>query len=295
MTSPTSPGLRTGGSGWSAAPGSRVNIGLLGLCVWFALQSVAIGVAVVTHAPSASQDIETAAVILVAATLSSVAGFAFAALAAIGLAFVSQDPVRVVHTIVLCSIATQLYAVWQLRAKIRLRDLWPMLLGGALTVPCGTWLLLHIDAATYRAGLGAFLIAYGACSLVRRQPRTIRTTPLRDAGVAALAGFIGGATAFPGALMTIWCSLRGTDQAGQRAIYQPFILTMQVVTAAALHVLGRGQLGGQHDLRFVVFAVVGAAVGFAWFRRLSPGQFRVALHALLIVSGLGLLMAARIA
>lgn len=265
------------------------------VCGWCVIQSVLMAGAATTHTAGAWTDVETAVVILVAATISSVAGFAFAALAGIGLAFVTQDPVRTVHTIVLCSIATQLYAVWQLRAQIRLRAMAPMLLGGAVTVPWGTWLLLHLHATTYRLGLAAFLIAFGAISILHSGRRTVRATPARDALAAALAGFIGGLTAFPGALMTIWCSLRGIDKTSQRAIYQPFILAMQVVTAASLHVLGGAQLGAKHDLRFVAFAIAGAAIGFAWFRRLSAGQFRLALNVLLMVSGIGLLVAALMA
>jgi uncharacterized membrane protein YfcA len=263
---------------------------IAGLCTWCLIQSVVMATSATN--PSAWKDIETAAVILVAATLSSVAGFAFAALAGIGLAFVTPEPVQVVHTIVLCSIATQLYAVWQLRQHIRWRAMTPMLVGGALTVPCGTWLLLHVHASTYRIGLGVFLIAYGAFSIVNSTQWSVRATPLRDAIAAAFAGFVGGLTAFPGALMTIWCSLRGIDKTRQRAIYQPFILTMQVVTAASLQILGRTQVGARHDLQFVAFAIAGAAIGFAWFRRLSATQFRVALNVLLIVSGVGLFVAA---
>ena len=253
----------------------------VGLCVWCVVQSAMMAASAASHAPAAWNDIETAAVILVAATISSVAGFAFAALAGIGLAFVTPDPVQVVHTIVLCSIATQLYAVWQLRAQIRLRTIAPMLVAGALAVPCGTWLLLHVHASTYRLGLGAFLIAYGLLSIAHSPEKTVRATVWRDVAVAA----------FPGALMTVWCSLRGIDKTCQRSIYQPFILAMQVVTAISLHLLGRAQIGAQHDVQFVAFAIAGAAVGFAWFRRLSATQFRVALNVLLIVSGAGLLVA----
>ena len=265
------------------------------LCGWCVIQALVMAGFTTTHTAAAWTDVETAAVIFVAATISSVAGFAFAALAGIGLAFVTQDPVRVVHTIVLCSIAIQLYSVWQLRAQIRWRAMAPMLVSGALAVPCGTWFLLHVHAIAYRLGLGAFLIVYGAFSIMHSGERTIRGTPLRDAVAAALAGFVGGLTAFPGALMTIWCSLRGIDKTRQRAMYQPFILAMQVVTAASLHVLGRVQVSAQHDFQFVVFAIAGAAIGFAWFRRLSATQFRVALNVLLIVSGVGLLVAALMA
>ena len=265
---------------------------VIGLWTWCAIQALLMATSATAHATGAWSDIETAIVILVASTISSVAGFAFAALAGIGLALLTQEPVRVVHTIVVCSIATQLYCVWQLRAQIRLRDLAPMLLAGALTVPCGTWLLLHMQATAYRVGLGAFLIGYGGFSIMHSAQHGMRTTPLRDALAGALAGLVGGLTAFPGALMTIWCSRRGIDKTSQRAIYQPFILAMQIVTAASLHVLGRAQLGAQHDLRFVAFAIAGATIGFACFRRLSGGQFRVALNVLLIASGVGLLAAA---
>jgi len=277
-------GVKTRGVGSAAL--------IAGLCAWCVIQSALMAASATTHTAGAWNDIETAAVILVAATISSVAGFAFAALAGIGLAFIMQDPVRVVHTIVLCSIATQLYAVWQLRARIRLGAMVPMLVGVALTVPFGTWFLLHVHATTYRLGLGAFLIAYGTFSIVHSTEWRVRATPLRDAIAGALAGFVGGLTAFPGALMTIWCSVRGIDKTSQRAIYQPFILAMQIVTAASLHVLGRTQVGAQHDLQFVTFAIVGAAIGFAWFRRLSASQFRVALNLLLIVSGIGLFVTA---
>ncbi|HLX28267.1 MAG TPA: sulfite exporter TauE/SafE family protein [Casimicrobiaceae bacterium] len=278
-------------------PGGKTRSGrfiplIIGLWAWCAIQALLMATSANVNATGAWGDLETAVVILVASTISSVAGFAFAALAGIGLALLTQDPVRVVHTIVVCSIATQLYCVWQLRAQIRLRVLAPMLLAGALTVPCGTWLLLHVHASAYRLGLGAFLMAYGAFSILHSPKRSIPATPLRDALVGALAGFVGGLTAFPGALMTIWCSLRGIDKTRQRAIYQPFILAMQIVTAASLHFLGRAQLGAQHDLRFVAFAIGGATIGFACFRRLSGAQFRVALNVLLIVSGVGLLATA---
>ena len=293
MTDATS--TRPVGAAGTPVPDSTRTAGpaalIAGLCAWCTIQSLMMVASAAAHAPAAWRDIETAAIVLVAATISSVAGFAFAALAGIGLAFVTQDPVRVVHTIVLCSIATQLYAVWQLRARIQLRAIVPMLLCGALTVPLGTWLLLHVQASTYRLGLGAFLIAYGAFSIVHAEERRVRTTPSRDAIVAALAGFVGGLTAFPGALMTIWCALRGIDKTSQRAIYQPFILAMQIVTAASLHVLGGAQIGAQHDLQFVAFAIAGAAIGFACFRRLSTAQFRVVLNVLLIVSGIGLFVA----
>lgn len=271
---------------------ARSDLLVIAACVWGFIQAGSFARSIVAHRPDAWVDMAIAAVVLISATVSSIAGFAFAALAGIGLAFLALDPVRAVHTIVLCSIATQLYAVWQLRRNIRWLALWPMLAAGALTVPCGVWLLLHAQTAIYRIGLGVLLIGYGAYSIVRSEEWQVRVSRSRDALAGALGGFIGGLTAFPGMLMTIWCSLRGADKVGQRAIYQPYILSMQLVTVASLHILGRGHLGNGDDLRYVIFAVLGAAAGFALFKRMSATQFRVALNVLLVVSGFGLLVAA---
>jgi uncharacterized membrane protein YfcA len=271
---------------------ARSDLLLIAACIWGFIQAGSFALSIVAHRPGGWVDVAIAAVVLTSATISSIAGFAFAALAGIGLAFVALDPVRAVHTIVLCSIATQLYAVWQLRRNIQWMALWPMLAAGAVTVPCGVWLLLRAQTTIYRIGLGVILIGYGAYSIARSEEWKVRVSRSRDALVGALSGFIGGLTAFPGMLMTIWCSFRGSDKVSQRAIYQPYILSMQIVTVTSLHILGRGNLGNGRDLRYVIFAVLGAAAGFALFKRMSAMQFRVVLNVLLVVSGFGLLVAA---
>jgi len=96
-------------------------------------------------------------IIAVSALVASIVGFAFCALAGSALAYVGVDPVEAVRTMLLCSTGIQLYAVWRIRHAIRWSPLWPMLAAGALMVPVGVWLLLHVDAAAYGVGLGAFL------------------------------------------------------------------------------------------------------------------------------------------
>src|SRR5262249_34173269 len=156
----------------------------------------------------------------------------------------------------------------------------------------GVWLLLHAQTSIYRTGFGVLLIAFGAYSIARSEQWKVEVTRSRDALAGALGGFIGGLTAFPGMPMTIWCSLRGSDRVSQRAIYQPYILTMQLVTVATLQVLRRGHLANDEDFRYVIFAVLGAAAGFALFKRMSAAQFRIALNFLLIASGFGLIIVA---
>jgi hypothetical protein len=42
------------------------------------------------------------------------------------------------------------------------------------------------------------------------------------------AGALGSLTAMPGALVVVWCELRGLSKESQRALVQPFIIAVQV-------------------------------------------------------------------
>jgi len=240
-------------------------------------------------AAGASGDGAVAAVVLVAALVSSIAGFAFAALAGSALAYLRFDPVQAVMTMALCSIPIQAYAVWQLRASIRWRALAPMLVAGAVGTPVGVALLVHIDAKLYAAVLGAIVSGYGAYVLLRRQARVVRAEAWHDMLAGALGGVLGGLSSAPGLAVTIWCSLRGWDKAQQRAVYQPFILCMQLVTVACLLWTAAPHVDAVRTASFVPFALLGAVGGFALYRRMTLQQFHGAVSILLIVSGVGLL------
>jgi uncharacterized membrane protein YfcA len=248
---------------------------------------VAVESARMLAAPAAEGEV--AVVVLLAALVSSIAGFAFAALAGSALAYLRFDPVEAVMIMALCSIAIQGYAVWQLRASIRWRALAPMLAAGAMTTPLGVALLIHIDAKLYAAVIGAIVTGYGGYALLRRQTRPVRGSAWHDGLVGALGGVMGGLSGAPGLAVTIWCSMRGWDKVAQRAVYQPYILVMQLVTVACLAWYTTPQTDALRHAGFVPFALMGAVGGFALYRRMTTRQFHGAVSLLLIVSGTGLL------
>jgi uncharacterized membrane protein YfcA len=262
---------------------------LAALAMWAFMESAGMGSAILQERDGGWIAVGTAAVMLLAALVSSIAGFAFSALAGSALAYLGTDPVHAVQTMVLCSIAIQLYAVWKIRESIRWSSLWPMLLAGAVTIPFGVWLLLHVDAVIYAAGLGVFLTSYGCYVLLRRELHVVRGNAWRDAVAGALGGLAGGLAGFPGSFVTIWCSMRGWDKLQQRAVYQPYILAMQIVTIVCLRWQAPVHVSIAQDLGFVPFALLGAVGGLAVFQRMTNKQFQVAVSLLLAVSGVGLL------
>ena len=233
--------------------------------------------------------------ILVAATASSIAGFAFSALCGALLFHLMDSPVYAVQVMILCSIAIQLFSVAALRHSIDWRSLPVFLVGGVLSVPAGAWLLLHLPSGVYRGVIGALLIVYG-CYLLLRTPTQviIRTGPLADACAGFLGGFTGGLAGFPGAFVTIWCGLKGWDKARQRGLYQPFILFMQPVGLIAIHLMRpaastAAQLNWT-SLVFVPAALLGAWFGLCVFKRLTDRQFELAVNLLLVAAGIGLIL-----
>ena len=257
------------------------------LLLWAFHELVGLESALADGDEDASRTLIVAAIVAVSSLVASIAGFAFCALAGSALAYLQVDPVEAVRTMVICSTATQLYAVWKIRDAIRWPPLWPMIAAGAATVPVGVWLLLHVHSAVYGVGLGIFLCAYGCYAGFRRGDFVVRGSRWRDACAGALGGLAGGLAGLSGSFVTIWCSMRGGDKHAQRAVYQPFILVMQVVTVVCLQAVRNTQL--VDSVGFVPFALLGGVAGFAIYQRLTNKQFQAAVSALLMVSGLGLL------
>ena len=240
------------------------------------------------HGDEHAMPLVVVGIIAVSALVASIVGFAFCGLAGSALAYLGVDPVEAVRMMTLCSTAIQLYAVWRIRRAIRWPALWPMLAAGALMVPVGVWLLLHVDRASYGVGLGVFLAAYGLFAVFRRDDLVVSRSPWRDAGAGALGGLAGGLAGLSGSFVTIWCSMRGWSKDAQRAVYQPFILVMQIWTLVCLHGLAARHAPLFEGVTLVPFALLAGIGGFAIYERLTHAQFRALASALLVLSGLGL-------
>jgi uncharacterized membrane protein YfcA len=234
------------------------------------------------------------AVVFATSTVSSIAGFAFSALCGAVLFHLMDSPVYAVKVMILCSIAMQLFGVAALWRSIDWRSLPAYLAGGVLGVPAGVYLLLHLQTGTYRDIIGLLLIAYGGYLLLRRPTRPLQTGVSADAGAGFVGGLTGGLAGFPGAFVAIWCGLKGWDKARQRGVYQPFILCMQPVTLLVIYLMQPAHTAAaQFDFMpfaFVPAALLGTWFGLRIFARLSDRQFQVAVNALLILSGLGLIL-----
>jgi uncharacterized membrane protein YfcA len=164
--------------------------------------------------------------------------------------------------------------------------------GGVLGIPPALYLLQRVETGLFRVGFGVFLAAYAAYMLFRPAVALARQTQSRrrDAMAGFAGGFVGGLTAMPGALPTIWCDLRGLPKNQQRGLVQPFIATMQLL--ALLLMMSRSTLPTVMLNDFIISLpalLAGTAAGIIMFGRVNEVAFRRVVLIILLLAGLGLL------
>lgn len=221
------------------------------------------------------------------AFVSGLAGFAFSAVAGAVLLHV-LPPLEAVPLMMACSIAVQATNLWALRKHIRWKESLILVSGGLLGVPIAVWLLQVADARVFRDAFGLAVACYATYMLFR--PGLSHRLQM-DAGRKALigfsGGFVGGLTAMPGAIPTIWCDIHGVPKTEQRGMVQPFIAAMQ--TFGLVIMLVQKDLSKKILIDFaasIPALFAGAALGILAFRYVDEMLFRRIILCILLISGL---------
>jgi len=231
------------------------------------------------------------------AVMSGLSGFGFSAIGALCLWLL--PPKLGVPLLMTLSAANQLMSLRQLQADMKPWQQWwpdgaaPYLLGGFVGVPFGLAILQRLPASQLMAIFGGFLVIYAAYSLLK--PEALKTSsdgswqsPML---VGAAGGVIGGFTAFPGAAVVIWSGLCRLPKHESRAIVQPYILGLQLLSLGILAVEHPQTFNGTYwRLLALMLPVVlpGTLLGVGLYKSLSDHNFRRITFMLLGTSGLGL-------
>jgi uncharacterized membrane protein YfcA len=223
---------------------------------------------------------------LLAGFVSGLTGFG-TGLVALGLWLHVVDPILAAPLVVICSVIAQLQSLVTIRPRFNLARLWPFLLGGIVGVPVGVMALDHIETGSFRAAVGLFLVGYCAFTLLsRRLPVIDVGGQPADGAVGFAGGILGGAAGLSGALLTVWCGLKGWGKTDQRAVYQPFNLT--ILSWALISYAWSGVLTeevGRLTLICLPGTILGVWLGVKAYGRVDDRQFRGIVLWLLLASG----------
>ncbi len=226
------------------------------------------------------------------AFVSGMAGFAFSAVAGAILLHVFE-PSEAVPLMMACSVGVQASTLLTLRHHMRWRESLFLIAGGLLALPIAVFLLQSADTRSLQMAFGGLITAYAAYSMFR--PALSHLPTMEHQGRNMLIGFggglIGGLTAMPGALPTIWCDMHGMPKDQQRGLVQPFIAAMQV--SALILLLSRHELPSNILIDLAVSLpplAAGTMLGVLMFRRINETLFRRIILIMLLVSGLSLVL-----
>jgi uncharacterized membrane protein YfcA len=226
------------------------------------------------------------------ALVSGLAGFAFSAVAgAILLHFF--PPLEAVPLMMACSIASQGANLVILRKTMQWKGSLVFIVGGLIGIPIAVYLLQNAVTHIFRLGFGMFVALYASYALLR--PKLANPRLIENRGRNALVGFggglVGGLTAMPGALPTIWCDINGVPKQQQRGLVQPFIAAMQLFALALM--LPHNSVSSKVLVDFgicVPALIAGTAAGIILFGRVNELAFKRTILSVLLFSGLCLVI-----
>ncbi|TCH99593.1 sulfite exporter TauE/SafE family protein [Roseococcus sp. SYP-B2431] len=232
--------------------------------------------------------------LFVAAFCAGLAGFAFNLIAAgILLHFVS--PQVLAPVLVLGNLVVQSISLPTVLRSVRWRPLLGPILAGVLGLPIGILILRVADPRQVGIIVGVLLAGYGGYALARMalriKPRPVAANHWIDKIVGFLSGILGGIGGFSGALPAMWVDLQGLTKEEARARLQPFVTTMQVITAACLALGGFvTRETGWTLLTGLPALMLGTWLGLKAYRIIPAQGFRLVLVGLLFLSGISLLL-----
>lgn len=216
-------------------------------------------------------------------------GFGFSALTVAGMSLFMAPGEMVPSVLVLEILASM--SVWRSAA----RDLDPawlksLVIGNALLVPVGVYLLAHLDPVLLRLVVGSSLLIT-ATGLRWRSAKPLHTSPHVLTGTGALSGFLNGLAASGGvaaALLMAACHVPALAMRGTLITYVSLASAYSLVWAGIFSHGGGGiNVFSAQTVRWIVVLAPGMLLGMRLgrmaFARSKPEGFRLLVLNLLIV------------
>lgn len=224
-----------------------------------------------------------------AAFVTGLAGFAFG-MVAIAIWLHALTPIQATALIVAYALLVQGYAVWKLRHALNVRRLIPFIVGSAIGIPAGIFVLKWASPSDLRTAVGVLIILFSLYNLIRpKLPEAKEAGYALDTTVGVFNGLLGGSTGLGGILPTIWCGMRGWKKDEQRAVFQPTAVATFLMTIVWLG--GTGALTPDIARLFAIglpALIAGTWLGWKLYGRLDEATFRTVVLYVLLVSGAAL-------
>jgi uncharacterized membrane protein YfcA len=178
----------------------------------------------------------------------------------------------------------------QLRRDVEPRALLDLLIGTVAGTPLGVWGLAALPASALNRLIGLMLVVAFVLEARGLYPQKLEGRRW-GLGAGVLAGVIGGAVGLPGPPVVLYAATQGWSARAVKANLQAFFVVNQGAILAGYWwagLLTRAVWG--LTVGFALPAVAGAVTGALLFARVDQRRFRQVIFALILLSGLLLLV-----
>ena len=203
-------------------------------------------------------------------------------------------PIEAVAMALLVAVTTGFPGLYTVRKAINFRRLSIYLVPAIAGIPIGLSVLHVVSPDVLKIIVATFLILYGIFFFARRNIPTVDWhLPWFDAILGFAGGILGAVAGLSGALPTVWLSLKPWPKMDQRAILQPFNVTVLSLSACALWYSGAySTLSIAHFAIVIPAALISAIAGLKVFSLITDIHFRYLIVFLTSLSGVILLFQA---
>jgi uncharacterized protein len=230
----------------------------------------------------------------IAGLVQGISGFAFS-MVAVSIWVWGIDPQTAAVMAVFGGWFGQCISALRVRRGWHVNILWPFVLGAAIGIPIGSYLVLpYLDPNQFKLVLGSLLVV--CCSMMlatSRLPKITHGGKPADAAVGLLGGLMAPLSGFSGLAPALWATLRGYNKDEHRAVIQNFNLIVLSATVAVNMWQGRLRAAMWPQLALVAgVMIVPAVYGSKIYVGMSAGAFRKTVLWLLVLAGAVMLSAA---
>ena len=236
--------------------------------------------------------LDWAACALVMAAASLVLGLAGFGNALVAMAFLPyfMPPATAIAVLTIYTIVFAVAIFVPVRRHFTPRGVAYLLVGTVLGTPLGVWILVTVSGSTLNRIIDAVLVVVVLLEWAGVYPE--RLNGRRWAlGAGLFAGMTGGAVGMPGPPVVLYSTTQGWSRHSIKANLQVFFFVNQVVILAGYW--WAGLLSAEVwrlSASFALPAAAGTALGILLFTRVDHARFRQVVFAVLLVSGVVLLV-----
>ncbi len=224
-------------------------------------------------------------IILFAAAIQGATGFGFSLISVpLLMIFLSPKiaiPVVLIHTIILNAII-----IFELKKKLDLKKIWPLMIAGLLGMPIGTYALVIINTEIIKVIAGGVIIIF-SIALLLGYKKSVKNEKIAFLPIGILSGFLNGSTSMSGPPIVLFYSNQGLDKQSFRANLVIYFLFLNIVTAISYLIAGVfNGLVIKYSLIFLPIMIAGTLIGMVLTRRINEKTFKKVILLIVLISGL---------